>query len=65
MKKSNRAPIFCEKLCPECKKARAGNLKAIEKQKAHLAKFGPEGCRFGKARTNYYGVTPDQPIPKK
>jgi len=56
-------PIFCEKICPECKKARAGDPKAMEKQNAHLAKFGPEGCPFGKARTRYYGVTPDQPVP--
>ncbi len=56
-------PIFCEKLCPVCKKARAGDPKAVQSQRKQLAKFGPEGCMFGRARTKYYGVTPDKPVP--
>ncbi|WP_129598701.1 hypothetical protein [Methanohalophilus profundi] len=60
---TEKAPVFCEKYCIICRGARAGNpiCKAI--QNLELKIFGKEGCIWGKARTRYYGVTPDKEIP--
>ncbi|NYT20149.1 MAG: hypothetical protein GKC08_07680 [Methanosarcinales archaeon] len=60
-----KAPVFCEKYCPVCRTARAGNSIGKALQKVELKVVGKNGCIWGKARTNYYGVTPDKPIPKK
>lgn len=64
MTDQKKAPVFCENYCLVCKGARAGNgfFKSI--QNIELKIFGKNGCPWGKARTEYYGVTPDQPIPK-
>jgi hypothetical protein len=64
MAETKKAPVFCEKYCIVCKGARAGNglCKAI--QNLELKIFGEKGCIWGKARTEYYGVTPDKPIKK-
>ncbi|WMW21166.1 hypothetical protein RE476_07025 [Methanolobus mangrovi] len=64
MADQKKAPVFCENYCLVCKGARAGNgfFKAI--QNIELKIFGAKGCPWGKARTEYYGVTPDQPIKK-
>ncbi|HII01497.1 TPA: hypothetical protein HA351_07565 [Methanosarcinaceae archaeon] len=64
MTKQTKAPIFCEKLCIICRGARAGNSLCKSLQNIELKITGPDGCPFGKARTKYYGVRPDQPIPK-
>ncbi len=64
MAKQKKAPIFCEKLCIICRGARAGNGLCKALQNIELKITGPNGCPWGKARTNYYGVTPDKPIPK-
>ena len=55
-------PEFCEKKCPVCTRARAGNrfcrfVQAIEM----LVTFG--GCLHGRARQRKYGVRPNEPIP--
>ena len=59
-----KAPIFCEKICPVCRGARAGNKFCKKLQDMELKIFGSDGCIWGKARTRYYGVTPDQNIPE-
>jgi len=64
MAKRGRAPIFCERICPVCRRARAGDPKMMERQRKALEKTGPDGCVFGRARTRYYGVTPDKNIPE-
>jgi hypothetical protein len=48
----------------KCKGARAGNSICKSLQNIELKLTGPNGCLWGKARAKYYGVTPDQPIPK-
>ncbi|MDW7732256.1 MAG: hypothetical protein SCH66_07490 [Methanolobus sp.] len=58
-----KAPVFCEKYCLVCKGARAGNSLCRSVQNLELRIFGKNGCIWGKARTEYYGVTPDKPIP--
>ena len=60
-----KPPIFCEKICPVCKGARAGNKFCQAVQRVELKLFGPRGCWWGRARYDYYGVTPDQPLPAK
>ena len=59
---NGRAPIFCEKLCPVCKRARRGVEWAAKMQAKALEK-DPLGCRFGKARYEYYGVRPNENVP--
>lgn len=59
-----KAPVFCEKYCIICKGARAGNSICKSLQKLELKLTGPNGCPWGKARTEYYGVTPDKTITK-
>ncbi|MBP2029636.1 hypothetical protein J2755_000556 [Methanohalophilus levihalophilus] len=59
-----KAPVFCEKYCIICKGARSGNSICKSLQNIELKITGPNGCPWGKARTSYYGVTPDQPVPK-
>ncbi|MCS3924243.1 hypothetical protein [Methanosalsum natronophilum] len=59
----NKPPVFCENYCIICKGARSGNSIAKKLQEIELSILGEEGCPFGKARTKYYGVTPDQPVP--
>ncbi len=63
MTKINQPPVFCEKYCVICKGARAGNSLCKALQNLELALLGKNGCYWGKARTRYYGVTPDQKIP--
>jgi hypothetical protein len=62
---NGKPPVFCEKYCIICKGARAGNgiCKAI--QNLELKICGKNGCIWGKARTKFYGVTPDQKIPEQ
>ncbi|WP_135613166.1 hypothetical protein [Methanococcoides sp. AM1] len=60
-----KAPVFCEKYCPVCRSARAGNRIGKALQKMELKIVGKKGCIWGKATTDYYGVTPDKTIPKK
>lgn len=43
--------------------ARAGNSICRSIQDPEFRILGKKGCIWGKARTDYYGVTPDQPIP--
>ena len=64
MTDQKKAPVFCEKYCTICKGARAGNSICKSLQNFELKLTGPNGCPWGKARTEYYGVTPDKPIPK-
>ena len=57
-------PDFCEKKCPLCIKARAGNrfarfLQAIEM----VVTLG--GCPWGRARKNKYGVKPNEQLPQQ
>lgn len=63
MTKMNKPPVFCEKYCVICKGARAGNYLFKALQNLELTLLGKNGCFWGKARTRYYGVTPDQNIP--
>jgi len=58
-------PVFCEKYCIICKGAREGNAICKSIQNIELKIFGKNGCIWGAARTKYYGVTPDQKLPKK
>lgn len=58
-----KPPVFCEKYCIICKGARNGNSLFKALQKIELKITGINGCPWGKARTRYYGVTPDQKIP--
>ena len=48
-------PTFCEKFCIICKYIQDIELKIS----------GKNGCIWGAARKIYYGVTPDQKLPKK
>jgi hypothetical protein len=64
MADQKKAPVFCENYCFICKGARAGNSLCKTLQNLELKIVGKKGCIWGKARTQYYGVTPDQPIPK-
>ncbi|NPE30078.1 hypothetical protein HNV12_19415 [Methanococcoides sp. SA1] len=57
-----KAPVFCEKYCPVCRGARAGIGICKALQKIELRICGKNGCPWGKARTEYYGVTPDKKI---
>ena len=59
----NQPPVFCEKYCVICKGARTGNSLCKTLQNLELALLGKNGCFWGKARTRYYGVAPDQKIP--
>jgi len=59
----NQPPVFCEKYCVICKGARAGNFLCKALQNLELTLLGKNGCFWGKARTRYYGVAPDQKIP--
>lgn len=63
MTKMTKPPVFCEKYCVVCKGARAGNSIWGALQRLELMLMGKNGCYWGKARTRYYGVTPDQNIP--
>jgi hypothetical protein len=55
-------PDFCEKRCPICTRARAGNRLARAVQwLEHLLTFG--GCPSGRARQKKYGVKPSEPLP--
>lgn len=65
MAEKGKAPVFCEKYCVVCKGARAGNSICKAIQNLELKIFGKTGCIWGKARTKFYGVTPDQKIPEK
>lgn len=65
MKESSKPPVFCEKYCIICKGARAGNSLCKILQGFELSLLGKNGCYFGKARTRYYGVTPDQKVETK
>lgn len=62
MAKNQNPPVFCEQYCIICRGARAGNPFCQAVQKVELKLFGKDGCVWGKARTKYYGVTPDQPL---
>jgi len=62
---NDKPPIFCEKYCIVCKGARAGNSICKAIQDLELKICGKNGCIWGKARTKFYGVTPDQKIPEK
>ncbi|WP_319506777.1 hypothetical protein [uncultured Methanolobus sp.] len=64
MADQKKAPVFCEKYCLICRGARSGNSIFKALQNIELKITGPNGCPFGQARTEYYGVTPDQPILK-
>lgn len=64
MTQNSTPPVFCEKYCVICRGARAGNSLCRALQKLELALFGKKGCFWGRARTRYYGVTPDQPLPQ-
>ncbi|WP_406658054.1 hypothetical protein V7O62_05755 [Methanolobus sp. ZRKC2] len=64
MAEKKKAPVFCENYCLICKGARAGNSLCKALQNLELKIVGKNGCIWGKARTEYYGVTPDKPIPK-
>ncbi|RZN62842.1 MAG: hypothetical protein EF811_01905 [Methanonatronarchaeia archaeon] len=55
-------PVFCEKYCPVCRPARAGIGFFQWLQNIELRITGEEGCPFGKARYEYYGVKPNEPI---
>ncbi|NLI62984.1 MAG: hypothetical protein GX362_06290 [Methanosarcinaceae archaeon] len=59
---SQKPPVFCEKYCIICKGARNGNGLCKKLQDIELKIFGKEGCYWGKARYEYYGVTPDKLI---
>lgn len=59
-----KPPVFCEKYCIICKRARNGNKFFKALQNIELKITGKNGCPWGKARTAYYGVTPDKQIPK-
>lgn len=65
MRKDSNPPVFCEKYCLICRGARAGNSFYQALQRMELRLFGKNGCVWGKARTRYYGVTPDQPLSGK
>jgi hypothetical protein len=56
-------PDFCEKRCPICTRARAGNACARFLQRIELALTGG-GCPWGRARQRKYGVRPDEPLPQ-
>lgn len=56
-------PVFCEKYCIICKGARSGNAICKTIQNLEMKIFGEQGCPFGKARSRYYGVTPDEKLP--
>ncbi|MFP4654563.1 MAG: hypothetical protein ACLFMM_02620 [Methanohalobium sp.] len=58
-----KPPVFCEKYCIICKGARSGNSICKKIQNLEMKIFGEQGCPFGKARTRYYGVTPDEKLP--
>ncbi|WP_292468583.1 hypothetical protein [Methanolobus sp.] len=60
MVKKDKPPVFCEKYCVICNGARAGNGICKALQNLELKIMGKNGCIWGKARTDYYGVTPDQ-----
>ncbi len=64
MTDEKKAPVFCENYCIICRGARAGNGLCKLLQKIELKIMGANGCIWGKARTDYHGVTPDQSIPK-
>ena len=55
-------PVFCEKYCPVCRGARAGNPFWAKVQNLELRLLGERGCPFGRARTDYYGVLPHQKV---
>lgn len=57
------APDFCEKRCPICTRARAGNAFARFLQRIELALTGG-GCPWGRARQRKYGVPPHEPLPQ-
>ncbi|WGI16995.1 hypothetical protein QEN48_05705 [Methanonatronarchaeum sp. AMET-Sl] len=61
---NKKEPVFCEKYCPVCRPARAGYSFFEWIQGIELRITGDEGCPFGQARYDYYGVKPDEPIPK-
>ena len=63
MADKKKPPVFCEKYCFICKGARSGNTICKTIQNLELKIFGDQGCPFGKARTRYYGVTPDEKLP--
>jgi hypothetical protein len=65
MTEPTKPPVFCEKYCVVCKGARAGNPICNVLQRLELMIMGKAGCFWGKARTRYYGVTPDQKIPEE
>lgn len=65
MENNEKPPVFCEKYCIICKGARTGNSICKAIQNLELKIFGKAGCPWGKARTKFYGVTPDKKIPKK
>nr|WP_049891211.1 hypothetical protein [Methanohalobium evestigatum] len=56
-------PVFCEKYCIICKGARSGNKICKTIQNLELKIFGDNGCPFGQARAEYYGVKPDEKLP--
>jgi hypothetical protein len=64
MADQKKPPVFCENYCFICKGARSGNSIFKTLQNIELKVVGKNGCIWGKARTQYYGVTPDKPIPK-
>ena len=63
MTDKKKPPVFCEKYCIICKGARSGNTICKTIQNLEMKIFGKQGCPFGKARTKYYGVTPDEKLP--
>lgn len=60
---NEKPPVFCEKYCIICKGARSGNTICKTIQNLEMKIFGEQGCPFGKARSKYYGVTPDEKLP--
>lgn len=53
---------FCEKKCPVCTRARAGNPVARALQKLELF-LTHGGCPAGRDRLKKYGVRPNEPRP--
>lgn len=56
-------PDFCEKQCPLCTRARAGNRVARLFQAIEMV-VTLGGCPSGRARQKKYGVKPSEPLPQ-
>ncbi len=56
-------PDFCEKRCPICTRARAGNRFAKFLQQLEMI-ITMGGCPWGRARRRAYGVAPSEPLPR-